>query len=140
VPTIGNLSPRVTSAASLGLICVILAIGLFIRSRFPESCATTVSREEPSIVFVVNSANHDCTYSIAVGNEFALDVPVADVKCGFDWCWDTKLKLSSASLVGNYHVDHSNDTPAGLRRFIFPALATGKLVLDPYRITVNIVR
>jgi hypothetical protein len=112
--------------------CATVIAALIVVPRLPLSC--TPSPDHSAAVRVAFSpANHDCSYSVGVGQRFAVvAVPVSELQCSRVACYPPALKISDYSIA--------RPEPATYNREEFPflAIAPGTLEVEPYRITVRV--
>jgi hypothetical protein len=116
---------------SLGLAALGFALFLLLGPRLPTSCATSPTRE-PGIQFALTPANHDCSYSVHVGQRFTFDAPgtPCNAHCGL-----SALDVSDPSLV---FVEIGGISSKGSRHDVVLARAPGTTRIEPYRITIQI--
>jgi hypothetical protein len=115
-----------------------LALALVVGPRLPLSCGT-MSDRDPAVLFVLTSSNHDCSYTVHVGQSFAVEVPSKDIRCGgVDLCWSpvaqSERVLFQEIGVGGFGPGRHTDAV----EIHFTAKVAGSTKLNPYRITINI--
>ena len=114
----------------LAICATVTAAALLIVPRLPLSCNPSLNHSAV-VRLAVSPANHDCSYSVRVGQRFAVvDVPVSELQCSRVACYPPALKVSDYSIA--------QPEPATYNREEFPflAIAPGKVEVEPYRITV----